>query len=361
MEPFDLEKYRTFVKQMLKIANINEEYREKFTDDEAMKMFVMVITHRSVDPKNNYEELEFIGDSILKGIIAQYILRRFPNLSEISELTTKKGTTEGSLSLIKQKLEQKKNLSSMALKLGFWDYVRCSPEVREKDRNASLEDVYEAFIGALTTIIDERIKRGLGYMYAYNFVSSSLDEIEIDVSQLKDPISSLTMLYKANTIKSGKPPLKWGDPLKYEQRIYVPKYTDKNLIPTTASIGDIVGIQEGPNRQISVYTRNGWTPNIGLDTVINIQKYIHNEVITEEFKQLHIPLFYVGIYGFFDERGNPIPGINVDPKNKDRILTNIEGYRGRIIGQGLFYDKDNAKKNAARGALFYMKKIGYEI
>jgi dsRNA-specific ribonuclease len=297
-----IQQYRLFVQQMLMRAGISEQYRELLTDEQGMKLFLIAITHPTVDPVNNYQELEFIGDGILKGILGQYIVRRFPNLPTT---TTKKGTKEGILTKIRRSLEQEKTLGQIGLKLGFWDYIICDEEVKATNRNKILEDAYEAFIGAMVEIIDEKVKKGLGYMYAYNFVASSLNERQIDISSkaLDTAITRLFELYKTDYIKNGLPPLKWGDALYKTQLIHIPIYKNKQDIPRQASIGDlIVG-----ERDILVYGPKGWSNVINLKTPLNYNKYIFPvEKITEEFKEKNLGVWYVGVYGYFDKNGQPI-------------------------------------------------------
>jgi len=211
------EEMREFIRHLLRIANIRGHYVELFTDEESMIYFKKAFTHRSADENNNYEILEFIGDGILKAILSMYIPERFIELSAY----------EGKLSKVRRYLEQEKTLCKFALQLGFWEYVKGDEITMTQKRNKTLEDVYEAFIGALVTVIDKKMYKGVGFTYAYNFVVYSLDQIHIDVSQQKldDAVTILNELYTRNEISKGSP-LKWGFPKYKSITVYLPNATN---------------------------------------------------------------------------------------------------------------------------------------
>ena len=92
--------------------------------------------------KTPYETLEFLGDSILGAIITDYIIERYP------------GKDEGFLTKLKTQLVRGTNLCILAKMLRFDRYVLISRQSEKSDirkNDAVLEDVLEAFIGALFT------------------------------------------------------------------------------------------------------------------------------------------------------------------------------------------------------------------
>ena len=60
----------------------------------------LALTHRSVSQRHNYERLEFLGDSLLGTIIAQYLYARFPKEKE-GNLTRMRATLVRQESLAK--------------------------------------------------------------------------------------------------------------------------------------------------------------------------------------------------------------------------------------------------------------------
>lgn len=88
----------------------------------------------------SYERLEFLGDSLLGMIIANYIYNRFPDQNE------------GFLSKIRTKLVNGKMLGFLADKLGLPKFAIISKQVEEaggRQNYKIMEDIFEALIGAL--------------------------------------------------------------------------------------------------------------------------------------------------------------------------------------------------------------------
>ncbi len=342
--------FRIFIQSMLERAHINQKYRESFTDANGMQLFQKVITHPTHDPENNYQELEFIGDGIIKGILSQYILRRFPNLASGESKYSKKGTGEGVLSKIRRFLEQRKILSEFGLKLGFWDYVQADDNTLTKLRKGTLEDVFEAFIGALVEIVDQRIKRGLGYYYAYNFMEASLNEISIEIKKetLDDPITRLNELYKANELKGSKKPLKWGDAIYTTIKMYLPRVEELPSI-TDQEEGTVVFSEV--NKVAYIATPKGWVP---ASRVPLIQLH-HTPIPDPDGLQLNQLMWHAGVYGFPDAPGDVV----VTKDTRAAIQKDPDTYNADIIGQGLHFLAKEAKKMAATQALQFLHHKGF--
>jgi len=353
--------FRAFIIEQLKIAKINQEHREAFTDPAGMQLFLTAVTHPTFDAENNYQELEFIGDGIIKGILSQYIPRRFPKLASGESKYSKKGTGEGVLSKTRRFLEQRKTLSDFALKLGFWDFVRADEDTKTKLRKETLEDIFEAFVGALVEIIDQRIKRGLGYNYAYNYVEASLDNMEIEISKktLDDPITRLNELYKANELKNGKPPLKWGDAAYYTDPMYFPKL---DLKPKSAQKGDV--FFSTTDKVPYVWDGKAWL-HVSRAPLVNLQPLDVGAPppVEGEYPENMQMLWYAGVYGFPNRIGKNLPPLGTGPVEQRKltpkmILDDPDKYGADIIGQGLHFKKTDAKKLAASQALFYLSRRG---
>ena len=88
----------------------------------------------------SYERLEFLGDSILGMIIANYLYERFPDQNE------------GFLSKIRTKIVNGKMLGFLSDKIGFPKFAIISKQVEDAGGRTNykiMEDIFEAFIGAL--------------------------------------------------------------------------------------------------------------------------------------------------------------------------------------------------------------------
>lgn len=97
------------------------------------------ITHRSAAKENN-ERLEFLGDSILNFLIAEFLYTRFPKAQE------------GKLSRLRATLVKGETLAELARELEIGDHLILGPgELKSGGyrRTSILADAFEAVIGAV--------------------------------------------------------------------------------------------------------------------------------------------------------------------------------------------------------------------
>jgi ribonuclease-3 len=88
----------------------------------------------------SYERLEFLGDSLIGMIVANYLYSRFPDQNE------------GFLSKIRTKIVNGRMLGYLSDKIGFPKFAIISKQVEEsggRNNFKIMEDIFEAFIGAL--------------------------------------------------------------------------------------------------------------------------------------------------------------------------------------------------------------------
>ena len=118
--------------------------------------------------KQSYERYEYLGDSVLSLIIADYLFKKYSD------------KTEGFLTRIRTKLVNGKTLARFARHLDLGKHILMSSNVEKIDgRNNDriLEDVFEALICA--------IYLDLGFEKANRFVIRVLEEV-IDFKQLEE-------------------------------------------------------------------------------------------------------------------------------------------------------------------------------
>lgn len=100
----------------------------------------LALTHRSVSGNRNNERLEFLGDSILNFVIADYLFQHFPEQQE------------GRLSRLRSQLVRQDTLALVARELKLGDYLKLGPgELKSGGfrRDSILADALEAIIGAI--------------------------------------------------------------------------------------------------------------------------------------------------------------------------------------------------------------------
>jgi ribonuclease-3 len=102
-------------------------------------LLLTALTHRSHGSPHNVR-LEFLGDSILNGVIARQLFDRFPDLPE------------GDLSRLRANLVRQDTLHQLALSLSLGDFLRLGEgELKSggAQRPSILADALEALFGAI--------------------------------------------------------------------------------------------------------------------------------------------------------------------------------------------------------------------
>lgn len=149
------------------------------------RLFQEAITHRSVGGNNN-ERLEFLGDSVLDLIIAEFLFLNFPNLKE------------GELSRIRSHLVKKDTLATIAGEIDLGKLVILGPgELKSggQRRDTILANALEAVIGAI--FLDEGLDGAKHFVFA--LFQTRIDELP-SPSELKDPKSQLQEYLQAHNL-----------------------------------------------------------------------------------------------------------------------------------------------------------------
>lgn len=105
-----------------------------------IQLLELAFVHKSFDNTHNNERLEFLGDSILNSVIAQYLFLKFPN------------EKEGLLTRMRAHLVKAESLTKKSLELSLDDYIKLSKgtaNLSSDRKNSILEDSFEALIGAI--------------------------------------------------------------------------------------------------------------------------------------------------------------------------------------------------------------------
>lgn len=163
---------------LLKRSNVKDEFIELCLLKK--EKFGRAFTSSSADAILNYEYYEQIGDGTINKFIVAYMYNRFPQLK----------TTEGVevVARLKIKYSSKGQLFQIAERLGFWQFISASDEIRTKRKKSLLEDVFEAFFGCTEEIVNETIHEikgfyfpGVGYDICWSILSSIFDELQINI------------------------------------------------------------------------------------------------------------------------------------------------------------------------------------
>ena len=171
-----------FITSLLKRSN---KKIDKFITPENMKIFETAFTHESAGLGFDYELLELVGDLFVNASIMKYLRQWDPNIVSVKYLTR-----------LKHNISSKKDLALMAEGAGFWKHIRMDKEIRDRfdamptelkhddtEYLSLLEDVFEAFIGAVHDVGESVIVKpvGVGFIYCYEIVKSFLKDIHISL------------------------------------------------------------------------------------------------------------------------------------------------------------------------------------
>lgn len=182
--------FNALIVSLLERSNIKKHYIDFLTSDENFQIYKNnVFVSKTFNKFENYEVFEQQGDAVFGCFIVWYIYRRYPTLerSECVQIVAR----------IKIKYGSKKTFSMIADKLGFWKYISASENERLHNKKDLLEDVFEAFIGATTHLLEKHFKIGVGYAIAYDILKSIFDEIDISFryEDLYDAITRLKEIF----------------------------------------------------------------------------------------------------------------------------------------------------------------------
>jgi len=134
------------------------------------------------------ERLEFLGDSVLGLIIANYLYHKYPDQDE------------GFMTRIKTKLVNGTQLANLARQIDLGKYILMSNHVQNiKGRNSQkiLEDAFEAFLAA--------IFKDLGFDAANAFVIKLIEQLDFTEVLLEDNYKDLLLKFSQMHFKNCTP------------------------------------------------------------------------------------------------------------------------------------------------------------
>lgn len=188
-----------FIEKVFSNSKIKPKYMHVLTSPEAINIYQTAFTSNTVDPKNNYELYEYIGDNAANTAVVNYFYAVFPQLRCSKSIHI--------LNRLKIVHVSKDSYSNIAENLGFWPYIRYNSSVADtkpqlkRTKEALLEDVFEAFVGATQIIITNKYSYsllGVASQIIYNFIKSIFDEkhISFEPEALYDAKTRLKELFE---------------------------------------------------------------------------------------------------------------------------------------------------------------------
>lgn len=185
---------KAFILSVFNGVNIQDKYKQVLVTDYALSMFQTAFTAKSINPQQNYEVLEFLGDSLSNQAVVSYFYNVYPQLQCPS------GAGVAILSRLKIKYTSSESFAKIATQLGFFPYIKCTKEELENVEKTQhlLEDVFEAFIGATYNILLKHFGlHGVCNQIIYDFISHVFNQqkISFDLEELFDAKTRLKELF----------------------------------------------------------------------------------------------------------------------------------------------------------------------
>ena len=264
------EKFKNLIRSLLKMSEIKTKYINILTDEKSMQVYSLVFTHKSADPVNNYEFYEILGDATLNKIIPWYIIRRFPQLKNPEYVTI--------IARLKINLASKKSFSTIASKMGLWEYISADTIIRTSEMKKTLEDVFEAFFGATELLIEERCAiecgieqktiQGIGAIATSTLGAKLFDEERINLAY-NELVDAKTRLKELTDAKNKKEMFNDKQKsilssLKYESVKNGLLTTTKIFINDTCIIGTGVASLKPDSEQIAAENALSSLRNMGI-------------------------------------------------------------------------------------------------
>jgi ribonuclease III len=116
--------------------------------------------------KDSNERLEFLGDSVIGTVVADYLFKKFPYKDE------------GFLTKMRSKMVSRQQHNRIAVKLGLNNFLEVNNDRHSTNRPSSINgDAYEALIGAI--YLDK------GYKFAQEFILQRIVNVHIDMDEVE--------------------------------------------------------------------------------------------------------------------------------------------------------------------------------
>ena len=115
--------------------------------------------------KDSNERLEFLGDSIIGTVVADYLFKKFPFKDE------------GFLTKMRSKMVSRQQHNQLAVKLGLNTFIEANNDRFGSKPSSINGDAYEALIGAI--YLDK------GYKFAQQFILTRIVNVFIDMDELE--------------------------------------------------------------------------------------------------------------------------------------------------------------------------------
>jgi len=319
--------FKMLITSILKKGKINKSYIELLTNEKNMQTYSSVFTSEHVDPVNNYQVFEMLGDVSANKFIVFYIYKRFPQLKCVEGVKV--------VARIKINYGSKQTFSDIGEKLGLWPFISASIEDRENIKTSLLEDVFEAFIGATESMLDEQVKHGIGYAVVYKILETIFNSIDISV-EYKDLYDSITRLKELADM--------------HKEKINKISYMDEKV---EVDAGD----SQASLTKVTVFQNNNIVIGHAVCDTKTEAKQVASEMAIKTLENRGIYKLPPSIYAKFSAmiKGEEVKDVKTDKNNILKICEDEKNINNQFFTQGRS-KSEIFQKYTSTPLAFYVKK-----
>ena len=212
------------------MININSLQKKIKIDFKNEKIILQAITHKSFDPNNNYENLEFLGDRVLGLVVSKKLYELYPN------------EKVGSLDKKLASLVNKNKCLEIGNSLNLKEFVITGNSKTSKNiiENKIISDCCEALIGAIYLDKGFEVSKSFILKLWKNLINNAETTFIDAKTQLQEyslKTFKILPIYKlvSNTGPRHKPNFKVGVKIKNSKYIYAIGSSKKNAEQSAAS------------------------------------------------------------------------------------------------------------------------------
>ena len=212
---------------MSTLKNLQKKIKINFKNE---KILLKAITHKSYDPNNNYENLEFLGDRVLGLVVSKKLYELYPN------------EKVGSLDKKLASLVNKNKCLEIGNSLNLKEFIITGNSKMRNNivENKIISDCCEALIGAIYLDKGFEVSKSFILKLWKNLINDSETTFVDAKTQLQEyslKNFKILPLYKlvSNTGPRHKPNFKVGVKLKNSTYIYAIGSSKKNAEQSAAS------------------------------------------------------------------------------------------------------------------------------
>jgi dsRNA-specific ribonuclease len=185
--------FKEMITSFLQRGNLKAKYINLLTSDDNMTLYSQAFTSDTINPNDNYEVFEQLGDVSANKFIVWYSYKRYPQLFCPSGVPV--------VAHLRINYGAKKTFFAIGESLGFWPFISATIDERSRKKKDLLEDVFEAIIGVTEFILDNKYRPGVGYGIIYDILVNifSTLEMSLEYDDLKSSKTRLKEIFDKNT------------------------------------------------------------------------------------------------------------------------------------------------------------------